>query len=48
MPHFHFSVQSGANATLKHMGRHYSGDYMRELLGKIRSIKRADNVEVGI
>lgn len=48
MPHFHFSVQSGANATLKHMGRHYSGDYMRELLGKIRNIKRDDNVEVGI
>lgn len=48
MPHFHFSVQSGANATLKHMGRHYSWDYMRELLGKIRNIKRDDNVEIGI
>lgn len=48
MPHFHFSIQSGANATLKHMGRHYSGDYMRELLEKIRNIKRDDNVQVWI
>lgn len=48
MPHFHFSIQSGANATLKHMGRHYSGDYMRKLLEKIRNIKRDDNVKVGI
>lgn len=48
MPHFHFSIQSWANATLKHMWRHYSGDYMRELLEKIRNIKRNDNVAIWI
>lgn len=48
MPHFHFSIQSGSNAVLKSMWRHYDGDYMRKLLEKIRNIKRDDNVTIWI
>lgn len=47
-PHFHFSIQSGSNNTLKSMARHYDGDYMRKLLEKTRNIKREDGVEVSI
>jgi len=47
-PHFHFSIQSGSSNTLKSMARHYDWDYMRRLLGKIRTIDRKDGVEISI
>jgi len=30
------------------MARHYDGDYMRKLLGKIRNIRREDEVQISI
>jgi len=47
-PHFHFSIQSGSNNTLKSMARHYDWDYMRRLLEKTRNIKRKDNTSISI
>ena len=46
--HFHFSIQSGSSNTLKAMARHYDGDYMKQLLTKIRNIKRSDGVDISI
>ena len=47
-PHFHFSIQSGSNTTLKSMARHYDWDYMRKLLEKTRNITRQDGVSISI
>ncbi len=47
-PHFHFSVQSGSNNVLKNMKRHYSWDFMKNILLKLRNIKREDNVDISI
>jgi len=39
-PHFHISLQSGCNATLARMNRHYTGDFFKELVENLRkSIK---------
>lgn len=37
-PHFHLSLQSGCNATLKRMNRHYTAEEYAELVGKLRSV----------
>jgi threonylcarbamoyladenosine tRNA methylthiotransferase MtaB len=37
-PQFHLSLQSGCDATLKRMNRHYTADFYLELISKIRSI----------
>jgi MiaB/RimO family radical SAM methylthiotransferase len=47
-PHFHFSIQSWSTKVLKNMKRHYSWEYMAELLWKVRKIKRKDWVLVWI
>jgi len=47
-PHFHFSIQSGSSKILKSMARHYDGDYMRQLLKKLRDIQREDGVDISI
>ena len=47
-PHFHFSIQSWSTNTLKAMKRHYSWEYMRDLLNKTLNIKREDWVSVSI
>lgn len=35
-PQFHFSLQSGCDATLKRMNRHYDCDFYRSLIAKVR------------
>ena len=35
-PHFHLSLQSGSNATLKRMNRHYTADEYYEIVSDIR------------
>lgn len=40
----HLSIQSGASPILKSMNRHYDGEKVREVLGKLRNIKREDGV----
>ena len=47
-PHFHFSLQSGSNDVLKNMKRHYTWDFMKEILLKLRGIKREDNIKIWI
>ncbi len=47
-PHFHFSIQSGSSQVLKAMARHYDGEYMRKLLGKMRNIPRKDGVSISL
>ncbi len=47
-PHFHFSVQSWSNNVLKEMRRHYTWDFMKDILLKLRSIKRKDNIKISI
>lgn len=36
-PQFHLSMQSGCDATLKRMNRHYNSDFYRQMVQKIRS-----------
>jgi len=36
MPYVHLPVQSGSDQVLKHMNRHYSADWYRELVKKLR------------
>lgn len=36
-PHFHISLQSGCNATLKRMNRHYTAEEYLEIVGNLRS-----------
>lgn len=47
-PHFHYSVQSGSTKILKAMRRHYTWEYMRDLLVKTKNLQREDGVEVSI
>lgn len=47
-PHFHLSIQSWNTNVLKNMRRHYSWEYIRDLLDKIHNIKREDNVKISI
>ena len=47
-PHFHISVQSGSTNVLKNMKRHYSWEYIKNLLLKLRNLKREDEVIVSI
>lgn len=47
-PHFHYSVQSGSTNILKAMRRHYTWEYMRDLLIKTKNLQREDGVEVSI
>ncbi|HHU07277.1 MAG TPA: MiaB/RimO family radical SAM methylthiotransferase, partial [Clostridiaceae bacterium] len=37
-PHFHLSMQSGSNAVLKRMGRHYDSAKFREVAAMLRSV----------
>lgn len=48
LPHFHFSIQSWSNNILKLMKRHYNWEYVRNLLKKVREIKREDWVSISI
>lgn len=48
LPHFHFSIQSWSNNILKLMKRHYDWEYVRNLLKKVREIKREDWVSISI
>lgn len=47
-PHFHYSVQSGSTKILKAMRRHYTWEYMRDLLEKTKNLQREDGIEVSI
>jgi len=38
-PHFHLSVQSGSNETLKRMGRSYSGEIVEKAVNLLRNAK---------
>lgn len=44
----HLSIQSGASPILKKMNRHYDGDRVREVLGKLRALQRDDGVTLNI
>ncbi len=46
--YIHLSIQSGSTAILKAMNRHYDGDQVREVLSKIRGIKRDDGIKINI
>lgn len=37
-PQFHLSLQSGSNATLKRMNRHYDAEFYRDLVNRIRRV----------
>jgi len=47
-PHFHFSIQSASTSILKAMLRHYDWKYIKNLLEKIRNIKREDGIDISI
>ena len=47
-PHFHFSAQSGSNEVLKNMKRHYTWDFIKQVMLDLRNIKREDNIELSI
>lgn len=47
-PHFHLSIQSWSSEVLKAMRRHYDWNYIRNILEKIRNIKREDWVYISI
>ncbi len=47
-PHFHFSVQSGSSKVLENMRRHYTWKFMKDILLKLRDIKRKDWVKISI
>lgn len=44
----HLSIQAGSTSVLKAMNRHYDGARLREVLTKLRNIKRADGMELNI
>lgn len=43
-PHFHLSLQSGCNETLKRMNRHYTTEQYKEVVEKLR--KEIENVSI--
>lgn len=47
-PYIHLSIQSGSSKILKAMNRHYDGERLREVLGKLRSVRRDDGVLLNI
>ncbi len=47
-PHFHFSVQSGSSKVLENMRRHYTWKFMKDILLKLRDIKRKDWIKISI
>ena len=47
-PYVHLSIQSGSSSILKAMNRHYNGVKLREVLSKLRSLKREDGVYLNI
>jgi threonylcarbamoyladenosine tRNA methylthiotransferase MtaB len=44
----HLSIQSGSSQILKSMNRHYDGEKLREVLTKLRVLKREDGVQLNI
>ncbi len=46
--YIHLSIQSGSSKILWSMNRHYDGDRLREVLEKLRWLKREDNVMLNI
>jgi threonylcarbamoyladenosine tRNA methylthiotransferase MtaB len=44
----HLSIQSGSSNILKAMNRHYDGQKVREVLGKLRSLEREDGLVMNI
>jgi tRNA A37 methylthiotransferase MiaB len=44
----HLSIQSGSTSVLKAMNRHYDGERVREVLTKLRAIKRSDSMNLNI
>ena len=47
-PHFHFSVQSGSTNVLAKMKRHYTWEFLKDILLRLRDIKREDWVNISI
>ncbi len=47
-PHFHFSVQSGSTNVLANMKRHYTWEFLKNILLRLRNIKREDWVNISI
>ncbi len=47
-PHFHFSVQSWSTDVLKNMRRHYTWEFLKDILFRLRKIKREDWVDISI
>lgn len=46
--YMHLSIQSGSSNILRLMNRHYSGNQVREVLSKLRSLRREDEVSLNI
>lgn len=44
----HLSIQSGSSKILRMMHRHYDGERVRAVLGKLRDLKRRDDVILNI
>lgn len=44
----HLSIQSGSSSILTAMNRHYDGERVREVLGKLRRIQRSDGITLNI
>lgn len=47
-PHFHLSLQSGCNATLKRMNRHYTAEEYRKIVNDLRSAFPACSITTDI
>ena len=47
-PYVHLSIQSGSSKILKAMNRHYDGSQLREVLEKLRNMKREDGLRLNI
>lgn len=47
-PHFHFSLQSWSDKILKLMKRHYDSKKLKDILKKVREVKRTDCLDISI
>lgn len=47
-PHFHISLQSGSDAVLLRMNRHYSGEYYQKTVEALRSIRPETTVTTDV